>query len=152
MALDLELEWQEPGWQRVMDGLPRGSVIPAERFFAMLGAVDEAEALEAALTLTARGVGLDVSRVPRGGHGAAAERLAREAELARQGALPGALEPGDPLRLHWQDLSGLPQLSREEARELAGQGAGPNRLTEGLLWLVLRKRRTLPGKGFCCWT
>ena len=32
MALDLELEWQEPGWQRVMDGLPRGSVIPAERF------------------------------------------------------------------------------------------------------------------------
>ena len=34
---------------------------------------------------------------------------AREAELARQGALPGALEPGDPLRLHWQDLSGLPE-------------------------------------------
>lgn len=147
MALDLELEWQEPGWQRVMDGLPRGSVIPAERFFAMLGAVDEAEALEAALTLTARGVGLDVSRVPRGGHGAAAERLAREAELARQGALPGALEPGDPLRLHWQDLSGLPQLSREEARELAGQGAGPNRLTEGLLWLVLEEAPDFAGQG-----
>lgn len=96
MALDLELEWQEPGWQRVMDGLPRGSVIPAERFFAMLGAVDEAEALEAALTLTARGVGLDVSRVPRGGHGAAAERLAREAELARQGRCPGLWSRGTP--------------------------------------------------------
>ena len=41
MGMDLELEWEEPGWQRMMDSLPRGSVIPAERFFAMLGAVDE---------------------------------------------------------------------------------------------------------------
>ena len=64
MGMDLELEWEEPGWQRMMDSLPRGSVIPAERFFAMLGAVDEEGALEAALTLTARGVGLDVSRLP----------------------------------------------------------------------------------------
>ena len=39
MGMDLELEWEEPGWQRMMDSLPRGSVIPAERFFAMLGAV-----------------------------------------------------------------------------------------------------------------
>ena len=76
MGMDLELEWEEPGWQRMMDSLPRGSVIPAERFFAMLGAVDEEGALEAALTLTARGVGLDVSRLPQGGPGAAGERLA----------------------------------------------------------------------------
>ena len=69
MGMDLELEWEEPGWQRMMDSLPRGSVIPAERFFAMLGAVDEEGALEAALTLTARGVGLDVSRLPQGGPG-----------------------------------------------------------------------------------
>lgn len=87
MGMDLELEWEEPGWQRMMDSLPRGSVIPAERFFAMLGAVDEEGALEAALTLTARGVGLDVSRLPQGGPGAAGERLAREAESWPDGEL-----------------------------------------------------------------
>lgn len=54
---------------------------------------------------------------------------------------------GDPLRLHWQDLSGLPRLSQEEARELAGQGAGPNRLTEGLLWLVLEEAPDFAGQG-----
>ena len=97
-------------WLAADDGQSaRGSVIPAERFFAMLGAVDEEGALEAALTLTARGVGLDVSRLPQGGPGAAGERLAREAELARRGALPGALASGDPLRLYWQELEALPQ-------------------------------------------
>ena len=136
MGMDLELEWEEPGWQRMMDSLPRGSVIPAERFFAMLGAVDEEGALEAALTLTARGVGLDVSRLPQGGPGAAGERLAREAELARRGALPGALASGDPLRLYWQELEALPRLNSLDARELTNGGADPNRLTEGLLWLV----------------
>ena len=136
MGMDLELEWEEPGWRRMMDSLPRGSVIPAERFFAMLGSVDEEGALEAALTLTARGVGLDVSRLPQGGPGAAAERLAREAELARRGALPGALDSGDPLRLYWQEMETLPRLDSLEARELVHDGAGPNRLTEGLLWLV----------------
>ena len=103
MGMDLKLEWEEPGWQRMMDSLPRGSVIPAERFFAMLGAVDEEGALEAALTLTARGVGLDVSRLPQGGPGAAGERLAREAELARRGALPkgtGGVGAHRPTRGH----------------------------------------------------
>ncbi len=147
MGMDLELEWEEPGWQRMMDSLPRGSVIPAERFFAMLGSVDEEGALEAALTLTARGVGLDVSRLPQGGPGAAAERLAREAELARRGALPGALDSGDPLRLYWQELETLPRLDNPEAQELVHGGAGPNRLTEGLLWLVAQEALDFAGQG-----
>ena len=147
MGMDLELEWEEPGWQRMMDSLPRGSVIPAERFFAMLGAVDEEGALEAALTLTARGVGLDVSRLPQGGPGAAGERLAREAELARRGALPGALASGDPLRLYWQELEALPRLNSLDARELANGGADPNRLTEGLLWLVAQEALDFAGQG-----
>ena len=147
MGMDLELEWEEPGWQRMMDSLPRGSVIPAERFFAMLGAVDEEGALEAALTLTARGVGLDVSRLPQGGPGAAGERLAREAELARRGALPGALASGDPLRLYWQELEALPRLNSLDARELTNGGADPNRLTEGLLWLVAQEALDFAGQG-----
>lgn len=147
MALDLELEWQEPGWRRMMESLPRGSVIPVERFFAMLGSVDEDEAREAALTLEARGVGLDVSRLPQCSGGAAAQRLARESELVRRGGIPGALDPGDPLRLYWQELEGLPRLDEASAQALAGQGAEPNRLTEGLLWLVPQEAVNFAGRG-----
>lgn len=98
--------------------------------------------------LTDREVGLDVSGLPRGGYqGAAAERLARESELARRGGLPGALDPGDPLRLHWQDLEALPRLDGQAAQALAGKGAGANRFTEGLLWLVLQEALDFVGQG-----
>ena len=133
-------------------GCLAAALIPAERFFAMLGAVDEAEALEAALTLTARGVGLDVSRVPRGGHGR--RRAAGPGGgLARQGALPRGLWAGDPLRLHWQDLSGLPQLSREEAGSWPGRARFNPADGGRLLWLVLEEAPDFAGQGgFCCWT
>lgn len=148
MEMDLELEWQDASWERMIWGLPRGSVIPAQRFFAMLGPVDEEGAREAAQLLTDREVGLDVSGLPRSGYpGAAEERLAREAELARRGGLPGALAPSDPLRLHWQDLEALPRLDGQAARELADKGAGANRLTEGLLWLVLQEALDFVGQG-----
>ena len=148
MEMDLELEWQDASWERMIWGLPRGSVIPAQRFFAMLGPVDEEGAREAAQLLTDREVGLDVSGLPRSGYpGAAKERLAREAELARRGGLPGALAPSDPLRLHWQDLEALPRLDGQAARELADKGAGANRLTEGLLWLVLQEALDFVGQG-----
>ncbi len=32
MEMDLELEWQDAGWERMIWRLPRGSVIPAQRF------------------------------------------------------------------------------------------------------------------------
>ena len=148
MEMDLELEWQDAGWERMIWRLPRGSVIPAQRFFAMLGPVDEEGAREAAQMLTDREVGLDVSGLPRGGYqGAAAERLARESELARRGGLPGALDPGDPLRLHCQDLEALPRLDGQAAQALAGKGAGANRFTEGLLWLVLQEALDFVGQG-----
>lgn len=37
MEMDLELEWQDAGWERMIWRLPRGSVIPAQRFFLPAG-------------------------------------------------------------------------------------------------------------------
>lgn len=37
MEMDLELEWQDAGWERMIWRLPRGSVIPAQRFFCHAG-------------------------------------------------------------------------------------------------------------------
>lgn len=147
MDLNLEFEWREPGWQRVLAGIPRGSEIPVERFFAMLGSVDEEEARQAAMALENRGVGLNVSHLPLSAKGALAQRLAREAELARKGGLPGDLEPGDPLRLYWQELEAMPRLDEEAAQAAMASGDDPNRLTEGLLWLVAQEAMAFAGQG-----
>lgn len=141
--MELEFDWQERDWHRVFDTLARGSEIPAQRFFALLGSVDEDEALEAALALEARGVGLDVSGLPRWGRGSAAQRLELEYELARKGKLPDGLEPEDPLRLYLQELARQPRLSNEDAHDLMD----PNRLTEGLLWLVAEEAPAFAGQG-----
>ena len=141
--MELEFDWQERDWHRVFDTLARGSEIPAQRFFALLGSVDEDEALEAALALEARGVGLDVSGLPRWGRGSAAQRLELEYELARKGKLPDGLEPEDPLRLYLQELARQPRLSHEDAHGLMD----PNRLTEGLLWLVAEEAPAFAGQG-----
>lgn len=145
--MELDLEWQEPGWRRVLEGIPRGTEIPVERFFAILGSVDEEEAREAALCLEERGVGLDVSHLPQSGSGALLQRLTLEAELVREGRLPGGLEGGDPLRLYWQELEQLPRLTETQARESLSRGENPNRLTEGLLWLVAQEAPAFAGQG-----
>ena len=54
---------------------------------------------------------------------------------------------GDPLRLYWQELEALPRLNSLDARELANGGADPNRLTEGLLWLVAQEALDFAGQG-----
>lgn len=54
---------------------------------------------------------------------------------------------GDPLRLYWQELEALPRLNSLDARELTNGGADPNRLTEGLLWLVAQEALDFAGQG-----
>lgn len=145
--MELEFDWQERDWHGVFGSIPRGSVIPAQRFFAILGTVDESEAMDAALTLEDRGVGLDVSALPRWGKGAAAQRLNREYELVRAGALPGGLEPDDPLRLYLLELERQPKLDEVTARQLVEEDSDPNRLTEGLLWLAVQEAAAFAGQG-----
>ena len=141
----MELDWQEPGWQRAMAGIPDGAQIPVERFFALLGTVDEAYA--AARALESRGIGLDVSRLPLCTRGAAAQRLALEAELAKKNRLPEGLDSGDPLRLYWQELQEMPRLDEAGAKACLERGEDPNRLTEGLLWLVAQEAGAFAGQG-----
>lgn len=145
--MELDLEWQEPGWRRVLEGMSRGTEIPVERFFAILGSVDEEEAREAALCLEERGIGLDVSHLPQSGSGALAQRLSLEAELVREGRLPGALEAGDPLRLYWRELESLPHMTEAQVQEGLGRGENLNRITEGLLWLVAEEAPAFAGQG-----
>ncbi len=147
MKLDLELEAQEPGWSRAISCIPAGTDISAQRFFTILGAVDEGEALEAAMALEDRGIGLDVSQLTPTAQGHAAQRLELEAELARAGRLPGGLAPGDPLRQYWSELQNMKPLDEAGAKALLSSQGSSNRLTEGLLWLVTEEAPGFTGQG-----
>lgn len=147
MKLDLELEIQEPGWSRAISCIPAGTEISAQRFFTLLGAVDESEALEAAMTLEARGIGLDVSQLTPAAVGRSAQRLELESELARAGRLPGGLEPADPLRQYWAGLQKMQPLDESSAKALLATHGPSNRLTEGLLWLVTEEAPGFTGQG-----
>lgn len=141
--MEFDFEWQEPGWKRVLEQLPKGSEIPSHRFFAVLGSVDESEAQEAAEYLEGRGIGLDVSSIPVPKSGEAAERLHLEASLSHQGRLPGGLEPDDPLRMYWVELENLPRASAAQVK----QGGDLNRLMEGLMYLILQEAPAFAGQG-----
>lgn len=145
--MELEFEWQQRDWHRAFGAISRGTVIPAQRFFAILGSVDETEAMDAALALEDQGVGLDVSGLPRWGTGTCAQRLEQEYELVRTGTLPGSLEPDDPLRLYFLELERQPRLDEAAALRLMEEEANPNRLTEGLLWLVAQEAPAFAGQG-----
>ena len=99
------------------------------------------------MSLEARGVGLDVSRLPLCAKGALAQRLGLEAELVRQGAIPAALDQGDPLRLYWNELEAMPRLDEAGACRGLERGDNPNDLTVGLLWLILQEAPAFAGQG-----
>lgn len=145
--MTLELEFEEPGWRRAIDALPTGTAIPAQRFFAILGAVTEDEASEAAAALEQRQIAIDVSSLPPCQAGQAAQRLSLEQSLVSSGTLPQGLASSDPLRLHWQSLEQLPRLCEAEAQILVSQAAGSAQLVEGLLYLVLEEAPQFAGQG-----
>lgn len=141
--MEFDFDWQEPGWKRALDLLTPGTDLPSHRFFALLGAVDEDEAQEAAEYLEGRGVGLDVSSIPVPTQGEAAQRLRLEADLAAQGRLPGGLETDDALRQYWVEVESLPRFTESSLPSVTD----PNRLLEGLMYLVLREAPDFAGQG-----
>lgn len=147
MKLDLDLELQEPGWMRAIACIPGGTEISAQRFFTLLGQVDESEAMEAAMMLEAQGIGLDVSQLTPAVQGRSAQRLELESELARAGRLPGGLEPTDPLRQYWSSLQSMKPLDEQGIKTLMAGEGNSNRLTEGLLWLVTEEAPGFTGQG-----
>lgn len=147
MNLELELDIQQPAWTQAINHIPSGTDISAQRFFTFLGSVHEDEALQAALALEDRGIGLDVSQLHFSGQGALAKRLALESELARAGRLPGGLEPDDPLRQYWTALQQVSMLDEVGAKACLAQRESVSRLTEGLLWLVAEEAPDFAGQG-----
>ena len=96
-------------WDAVREGLPRGSVMSAGHFLALLEGEPEEIFQDAFQTLEELNITLELTDLPKApGVGEAALRLRQEEQLAAADDLVAGLEENDPLRLYLEELASIP--------------------------------------------
>lgn len=148
---DVGFSFGDSPWERYLQDKRPGDRVSAAHMLAMLEDTEE-EALEDALAeLEERGAELDISDLPRAaGDGAAAARLRRETQLARQGLDYRQLEQSDPLRLYLEELAENSDPLDEAALVPDAAGGDPcamERLAEAGLPRVTELARQYVGYG-----
>ena len=147
----MEFVFEDAAWEPVLKQIPQGSGFSAARFLTLMEGETEEAVEEALQLLQQRDVLLDISDLPVPAvAGEAAVRLRREEQLVKDGALMGALEETDPLRLYLEELAALPvcgdpQLLAQQM--LAGDKDATRRLTDGMLSRVVELACRLTGRG-----
>ena len=146
----IEFDFEETPWERVLDRLSPESCFSASQFLTLMEGEDDTAVEEAFQDLEDRGITLDISDLPKAsGTGEAAVRLRREEQLAQQGMLPEALEENDPLRLYLEELAGIPVCGDPEVLALElleGKDVG-NRLVNLSLSRVVELAQEYTGRG-----
>ena len=149
--MDLDVVFDRPQWEMVIDTLRPESSLSASRFLAMMESEPEDALQDALERLEEKNILLDISALPMDkGSGEAALRLRQEAQLVKTGNLPGGLEENDPLRLYLEELAAIPafgdvQLLAE--RCLEGEEEARALLTNRMLGLVIQRAFELTGRG-----
>lgn len=148
---DLEYTFEESPLELTLAAAKRGSTLSAAHFLTLIEDETEDAVEDALLELECRGIGLDISDLPKAaGTGAAAVRLRREEELVRKGNLLTALEENDPLRLYLEELSAIPACGDPAvlAMECAeGKTAAQEQLLNVSLSRVVETAKELVGHG-----
>ena len=105
----IDVTFEQSPWEQTVDSLRSGDSIAAVSCLALLEGFSEEEAEEALLSLTQKGVSLDIAELPMdSGSSEAALRLRQERELTSKGNLLQGLKENDPLRLYLEELAGIP--------------------------------------------
>ena len=126
-------------WELALEEMRFGDTLSAARFLTLLEGESEETVEEAFEDLAGGHVTLDIAELPKNlGAGDTAVRLRREAELVKTGLNPGALEPGDPLRLYLEEVASTPAFGDELALAADSVG-GDERVMERLTNLGLSR-------------
>ena len=132
--MDLEYSFGEAPVAVLTQGKQSGDRISAAQFLTLLESENQETVEDALLELETLGLILDIGDLPRTmGAGETAVRLRREAELAKGGLRPDALEETDPLRIYLEEVAGTPAQGDEQLlaqRCAEGSGNAADRLTE----------------------
>lgn len=112
---ELEFSFGDSPWELLLGSKRAGEVISAADLLAMLEGEEEQTLEDALDAMEAKGVGLDISGLPKtAGAGEAAVRLRQEIQLAQKGLPCAELEPGDPLRLYLEEVADTPVSGDEQ--------------------------------------
>lgn len=129
----LEFTFDTPQWELYLAGLEAGQSASAATLLTLTDGEDEAVLEDILQEMEERGIGLDVSALPKSaGTGEAARRLRQEEQLVKKGLSPAQLEEGDPLRLYLEELAITPACGDEQLlaeKCLAGDEAAMVQLT-----------------------
>jgi len=148
---DMEFRFAPSAWELALERLPRGSVLQATRLLTLLEGEDDTAVTEAFELLEEKRITLDISTLPKDpGSGQAAQRLAREEFLVREGDLLRDLEENDPLRLYLEEIAsvptaGDPQLLAERSR--AGEQEAVAQLLNASVGIAISCAKELTGRG-----
>lgn len=121
---DLDFSFEDSPWEVFLTTKQSGGTVSAANLLTLLEGEEEQAVEDALLDLENRGIGLDISGLPKaGGTGEAALRLRQEMQLVKKGLRPQELEPNDPLRLYLEEVAGTPVSGDEQLlAEACAQG------------------------------
>ncbi len=147
----MEFVFEETPWEQAISALQPGDTISALRCLNLLEELSQDDAAEALLMLEEKGIGLDISDLPKGiFSGEAALRLRQEQQLAEKGQLLEGLEGNDPLRLYLEEIAALPAFGDAEAlarQYAAGDETAAQKLANLSLSRVVQRACALTGRG-----
>ncbi len=142
----MEFTFEQPAWELVLGRLPQGSSFSAARFLTLMEQETEEDFEDALDLLSSRDIVLDTAELPSvAGGGEMAQRLAWEAKLVAENALPDALEENDPLRLYLEEVAAIPVCGDPEL--LIGDENARQRLMELMLGRVIGLAYSHTGRG-----
>lgn len=149
--MNLDFTFGQSDWELALSLLKQGDTLSAVRLLTLLEGEDEAEAESAFRLLEERQITLDIEELPSGVVGGElADRLRREEQLVKNGALLQALEENDPLRLYLEEIARIPAAGDPELLALRcseGDEAAASGLVNIMLSRVVEEALKLTGKG-----
>ena len=132
--MDLEYSFGPDPVEALTRSKQPGDSVSAAQLLTLLESENQETVEDALLELETMGLVLDIGDLPRTmGAGETAVRLRREAELAKGGLRPDALEETDPLRIYLEEVAGTPAQGDEQLlaqRCAEGSANAADRLTE----------------------
>ena len=141
----------ESPFDRMLSQVAPGGAVSALAFLAVTEEESEEALQDALMELEIRHITLDISNLPvPAATGEAALRLRTEAQLVKEGNLPGGLEENDPLRLYLEEIAALPMDSDIQKMAMAyarGQDTVIAKLTNRMLPQVVEMAYDHVGRG-----
>lgn len=147
----LDITFEESGWERQLKALPQGGTIGASEFLTLMEGEPEEAFEEALQLLQEKKILPDIQDLPRPAcTGEAAQRLRMEQQLVQEGLTPESLSESDPLGLYLRELAAMPSWGDPQVlagKLLEGDRSAAQKLTDSMLSRVVEQACLLTGRG-----